>query len=336
MAKKRGTTDLCFVVGVDKPVGMSSHDVVNRCRRIFGERRVGHTGTLDPLASGVLPICVGPATRLDHYLTCDQKSYSVRIAFGFSTQTDDVEGEVLHTGTPSSDLYDSDYAKTYLEGLVGKHKQLPPVYSAIKVNGVKACDSARSGKIIELEPRDIEIYVANLNGIEVEEDSGLLVWDVDFEVSKGTYIRSIARDVGIELGCPAHVRGLRRLQSGRVELEDCYSLASLEELKDYPVLDPVMLLGCRYFFADGKLEAKVRNGNRINWSEIHAYKSLEPRDVYAECACTSGAVRSSESPREGELFCAVQANTLKALYSYDAKHDCLNTCCVFQRGVRRA
>lgn len=162
---KRGASGLSLVVGVDKPVGMSSHDVVNRCRALFGEKRVGHTGTLDPLASGVLPICVGPATRLAAFLTEHDKHYRVSIAFGVATDTDDAAGEIIRSGEAKAQLRDPSFARAFLEGLKGCHKQLPPVYSAIKVQGEKACDAARKGRIIDLAPRDIEVYDACLEGI---------------------------------------------------------------------------------------------------------------------------------------------------------------------------
>ncbi|MBQ3106575.1 MAG: tRNA pseudouridine(55) synthase TruB, partial [Eggerthellaceae bacterium] len=163
---KRGSSGLSLVVAVDKPSGMSSHDVVNRCRRIFGEKRVGHTGTLDPLASGVLPICVGPAARLDAYMTNHDKRYVVQVVFGASTDTDDCMGSVLNTGSVPSRLYSEEFATDFVAGLVGKHRQLPPVYSAIKVNGEKACDAARKGRIIDLTPREIEVYDARLVSME--------------------------------------------------------------------------------------------------------------------------------------------------------------------------
>ena len=141
---RRGQSEACLVVGVDKPEGMTSHDVVNACRRIFGERRVGHTGTLDPLATGALVVCVGPATRLDAYMVGHDKTYDVRISFGVATDTDDRTGEVLRTAEIPADVCDPDFAASVLLGFLGKQKQMPPAYSAIKKGGVKACDAARS------------------------------------------------------------------------------------------------------------------------------------------------------------------------------------------------
>ena len=123
---KRGLSGLSLVVGVNEPAGMSSHDVVNRCRSIFGERRVGHTGTLDPMATGVLPICVGPATRLGAYLTGHDKRYRVSIAFGAGTDTDDAAGTVVRTGEVPDRVLDPEFAAAFVASLVGRRKQMPP------------------------------------------------------------------------------------------------------------------------------------------------------------------------------------------------------------------
>ena len=221
---KRGTTDLCLVLAVDKPSGMTSHDVVSRARRIFGEKRIGHTGTLDPLASGVLPLCVGPATRLDQFLTGHDKSYVVSVVFGAATDTDDCDGEVIRTGVVPDEVFDPFFASVFVGGLVGKSKQLPPVYSAIKVGGTKACDAARKGRVIDLAPRDIEVYSAELLGIGGADGAEPARWDIAFKVSKGTYIRALARDIGHSLGCPAHVGALRRTAAGAIGIADCVTL----------------------------------------------------------------------------------------------------------------
>ena len=218
---KRGQSGICCIVGIDKQQGMSSHDVVNAVRRVFGERRVGHTGTLDPLATGALAVCVGPATRLDAYMTAHDKTYEVRISFGASTDTDDAEGTVVRTEPVPPEVCDAAFASDHVRSLVGHHRQIPPAYSAIKRGGVKACDAARSGNIIQLEPRDIQIYEAELIGLELDPDAPQLYWDVRLSVSKGTYIRSIARDVGISLGTVAHVDRLRRIDADNLDVEDC-------------------------------------------------------------------------------------------------------------------
>lgn len=334
-AQKRGASGLCLVVGVDKPSGMSSHDVVNRCRRIFGERRVGHTGTLDPLASGVLPICIGSATRLDAYMTAHDKRYVVDVVFGSATDTDDCDGETIRTADVSDQLFSFDFATEFVATLVGPHKQLPPVYSAIKVGGVKACDAARKGVVIELEPRDIEVYSAELLEVFEQEDTGVAVWRIAFSVSKGTYIRSLARDIGNSLACPAHVGALRRLEAGPIGISDCVSLEVLEELGVKAALDPVRLLGYRLCFIDERQQKAVSNGNFLKSEDVDICEYRYPRSDYDPCACTSGIRTSDEPLRDGELICLVAENKLAAIYEFEGKRHLLKAKCNFQTGVIR-
>lgn len=333
MAVKRGASGLCLVVGVDKPSGMTSHDVVNRCRRIFGERRVGHTGTLDPLASGVLPICIGPATRLDAYMTGHDKRYVVDVVFGSATDTDDCDGEVIRTGSVPACVRDEDFARKHVASLIGRHKQLPPAYSAIKVNGEKACDAARKGRIIELEPRDIEVYEADLLDLIDEHDAP--VWRIAFSVSKGTYIRSLARDIGLSLACPAHVGALRRTVAGSIGLADCVSLETLEEITVRAALDPVVLLGYRFAFLSEKQMRFVSNGNALSASELPLYERRYENFTASTCACTSGVCASPEAPTEGEIVSLVWENKLVALYEFDAEKRRFKARCNFQTGVSR-
>lgn len=341
---KRGSTDFCLILGVDKPRGMSSHDVVNRVRRVFGERRVGHTGTLDPLAEGVLPICVGPATRLDPYMTGHDKTYIVRIAFGMGTATDDSEGGVVRTGEPSARLEDRTFAESFVTGLIGKRKQLPPAYSAVKVNGQKAYDAARKGHIIDLTPRDIEVLDARLLEMgrgypRPGSDGGDIVdlpwWDVEFSVSKGTYIRSLARDAGVSLGCPAHVAALKRIRSGALSLDECVSLDALETERERAALDPVRLLGFRFAYADGALAGRIANGAILRKDELPLFVRRKSAAAIEMCACTAGVCESVEEPSDGEMASVVVANKLAALYSYDAGSQRWRAACVFQKGVSR-
>lgn len=332
---KRGASGLSLVVGVDKPAGMTSHDVVNRCRKIFGEKRVGHTGTLDPMASGVLPICVGPATRLSSYLTSHDKAYRAHIAFGFETDTDDACGAPIRAGACDDRLSDEAFARAYLQGLIGEHMQLPPAYSAIKVGGRKACDEARAGRIIELKPRPIEVMKADLLAIEASPSDGNPVWVVDFRVSKGTYIRALARDVGRDLGMCAHLAALRRMVSGTMALEDCVSLDTLSELGVRAALDPVRLLGSRFFYADGPLSGAVANGNLLKRSSITLFEYAQTAAKAQLCACTSGVRESPADPDDGEVVAAIVENTLVALYSFDQRRAAFKPCCVFQTGVLR-
>lgn len=350
---KRGASGLSLVVGVDKPVGMSSHDVVNRCRTLFGEKRVGHTGTLDPLASGVLPICVGPATRLAAFLTEHDKHYRVSIAFGVATDTDDAAGEAIRSGEAQAQLRDPVFARTFLAELKGCHKQLPPVYSAIKVQGEKACDAARKGRIIDLAPRDIEVYDARLEGIidapatsESSEVLGMgergaclpgtqVVWDVSFHVSKGTYIRSLARDVGASLGCPAHVAALRRTRVGVLGLDECVSLETLRSVGTRAALDPVRLLGLRIAYASDEQRKLAANGGMLNAADVQLFERRRTTAEAELCACTAGVRESCEAPSDGELVSLVADNRLVGLYEYDRECDRYRSRCVFQTGVSR-
>ena len=332
---KRGESGLCLVVGVDKPTGMTSHDVVSRCHRIFGEKRVGHTGTLDPLASGVLPICIGPATRLDAFMTGHDKRYLVRVVFGEGTDTDDCMGDVTKTGEVPEQVYDFAYASCFVSTLVGKSKQIPPIYSAIKVNGRKACDEARKGHVIELEPRDIEVYEAKLvavNGIDGTEPAS---WDIAFSVSKGTYIRALARDIGTSLGVPAHVGSLRRLQAGAVTLADCVSLDTLEEITTKAALDPVRLLGMRFAFLDEATKRFVMNGNSLREDQLVLCERLAGDTAHELCACTSGVSESCTPPFDHELVLAIADNRIVAIYEYSQAQARYKTRCMFPTGVYR-
>lgn len=331
---KRGESGLSLLVAVDKPVGMSSHDVVNRARRVFGERRVGHTGTLDPMASGVLPLCVGPATRLDQYMTGHDKSYRVDIAFGFETTTDDAAGEPTGRGEPFPDLFDEDFARAFVVTTIGKHEQVPPQYSAIKVGGKKAYEVARKGGETALEPRTIEVYDADLYECRADGATGMPVWSADFSVSKGTYIRALARDIGRALGCPAHVSALRRLNVGSITLDDCVSLETLELRGVDAALDPVAALGFRYAFCDDA-EKSLMAGAKLPASSIALNEPPALGEGCGLSTCTSSVIPSAEAPHDGELASLVLGNRLKALYSFSATADAWKPACVFSTPIAR-
>lgn len=209
------------VLVVDKPVGLTSHDIVQIIRRGTGIRRAGHTGTLDPRASGVLVVLIGPAVRLSEYVSASDKRYQATIRLGSSTDTYDAEGRV--TGYASVDSITEEMFEQALSEFVGEIEQVPPPYSAVKVKGRKAYDMAREGEEVQLEPRLIHVYSLEL-----------LEWDppeavVDVFCSSGTYVRSLANDLGTSLGCGAHLVGLRRTKSGRFTLRDAVSLRRLQD-----------------------------------------------------------------------------------------------------------
>ena len=331
---RRGQSGICCVVGVDKPRGMSSHDAVNAVRRVFGERRVGHTGTLDPLATGALAICVGPATRLDAYMTSHDKTYDVRIAFGVSTDTDDAEGQPVRTAPVPREVCDETFAADFVRSLVGHHRQLPPAYSAIKRGGVKAYEAARAGNVIELEPRDIQIYEARLLDLERDEFAPCIFWDVRLSVSKGTYIRSIARDVGNALKSAAHVEELRRVRAGNLDVEDCVSLEALERRGLDAVIDPVYLLGFRMAFLNDDQAKFVRDGRALPLDGLKVFEAPRRFDD-ADCGPRRGARTSCDPLAEGELVSLVYENELKALYEASPKKGVARPSCVFSQGVIR-
>lgn len=210
------------ILVVDKPVGLTSHDVVQIIRTGTGIRRAGHTGTLDPRASGVLVVLLGPAVRLSEYVSASDKRYQAIIRLGASTDTYDAEGKVVSQITDPLTISESQFEET-LKGFVGEIEQIPPAYSAVKVHGRKAYDLARRGEEVELEPRKIQVY-----HLEILEWAPPEVV-IDAHCSSGTYIRSLANDLGIKLGCGAHLVGLRRTKSGRFSLRDAIPLRKLQE-----------------------------------------------------------------------------------------------------------
>lgn len=328
---RRGSSGLSLVVGVDKPCGMTSHDVVDRCRRVFGERRVGHTGTLDPMASGAMAVCVGPATKLSAFLTAHDKSYLARITFGTATDTDDAQGEVIHRAPVPARLADEDAARGILAGICGRMDQMPPVYSARKVGGVKSYEAARAGKVIDLSPRPVQVYRAQLAAIGRDGD-GALFWDVRLDVSAGTYVRSIARDLGIANGTYAHLGALRRMRSGQLAVDACVALESLEQDPARGRLDPIRLLGIRYAAVDGGPQEKAAaNGAPLDPGGLRLLQALQADDA----RCTSGAAASGVPLADGELVGILRRNELVAIYEYDCESQALRARCGFAQGVSR-
>ena len=265
---RRSPSDINLLLGIDKPVGMTSQDAVSSVRRALDERRVGHAGTLDPLASGVLVVGIGQATRLLGMLALDRKAYLARIVFGTETETDDEEGAVVRAVAPAPELADEEFARGILAGFTGPQLQVPPAYSAISVDGRRSYARARSGEQVELEARPVEIYSAALIAIDDEGDGP--VWTVSFEVSKGTYIRALARDIGRAAGGTAHLRELRRTASGSVTLARCLPLEGLDRASARAgALDPVYVLGLPACEIDAGMLPDVLNGRSIPASAVH-------------------------------------------------------------------
>ncbi len=212
--------DVYGLIVVDKPAGPSSHDVVDRVRQVTRLRRIGHTGTLDPMAEGVLVLCLGKATRLSQFLTADRKRYRGTLRLGVTTSTYDAEGEVTDRAAVDVDVGRIEAA---LGSFRGRIEQRPPPFSARRTSGQRAYELARSGQAVELEPREVEIRALEL--IAFDGTDAVL----DVECSAGTYVRALAHDLGAKLGCGAHLTALTRTACGEFTRDDAIALARLEE-----------------------------------------------------------------------------------------------------------
>lgn len=208
---------------IDKPADYTSHDVVAKVRKIIGTKKVGHTGTLDPMATGVLVVCVGAATKLVEHLTAANKIYEARLKLGVKTDTADITGNIIQTS--SIPQLNEQLVNEVLKTFIGKQKQTPPMYSSIKVNGMKLYEYARKGIKVEVEPRDIEIFDITNVSIQGEE--------ICFTVhsSKGTYIRSLCEDIATKLGTCGTMSYLRRIKTGNFKIEDAVTLEEISEEK---------------------------------------------------------------------------------------------------------
>jgi tRNA pseudouridine55 synthase len=240
------------IVVIDKPAGMTSHDVVGRCRRIFSTRRVGHAGTLDPMATGVLVIGVDRATKILGLLTAASKSYAATIRLGQTTSTEDAEGELLQS--VSAGHVTDEAIAAGIARLRGEIQQVPSVVSAIKVDGRRAYRLVREGHAVELEARPVRIDRFDVLGTRRDIGGADCVIDVDVEVdcSSGTYIRALARDLGAALGVGGHLTSLRRTRVGRFGLDEA---RSLDDLAERPRLNWTLDEACLLMFPRRDLSA---------------------------------------------------------------------------------
>jgi tRNA pseudouridine55 synthase len=221
------------ILVVDKPAGISSNDVVQQAKRLFGAQKVGHTGSLDPLATGVLPLCFGEATKFSQYLLDADKKYWTQVRLGITTETADADGEVI-AQADTSGITESQVTAA-LERFVGEIEQIPSMYSALKHQGQPLYKLARQGIEVERAPRRISIYSAEL--LQFSEAS----IELRVHCSKGTYIRSLAEDLGAALGCGGHVSALRRLAAGPYKEGQATTLDELREVGDLREMDALLL-----------------------------------------------------------------------------------------------
>ena len=218
------------IINVYKEVGFTSRDAVSKLTGILRQRKIGHTGTLDPAAEGVLPMCIGKATKLCELLTDHRKQYIAEIKFGIATDTEDVTGEIIEETSFSNDWYEEklteDNLSKVISGFIGRQLQTPPMYSAKRVGGKRLYELAREGKVIERKPCEITIYSIQIKNIDASNREATIVVDC----SKGTYIRTLCKDIGNELGCKAAMKSLIRTKTGDFLLENSYKLDEIEKL----------------------------------------------------------------------------------------------------------
>ena len=220
MSRKKPDT-VSGVLIINKHAGVTSHRIISACRKLYDTPRVGHTGPLDPMATGVLPILLGRAVKASDYVMAHDKEYVAEMRLGLTTDTEDVTGEVL---TTSDKLPAEETVKAVCASFVGKIEQIPPMYSAIKIGGRKLVDIAREGGEVERKPREVEIY-----SIECEREADDL-YKLRVNCSKGTYIRTLCADIGSKLGCGAAMASLVRTRTGKFTLDDCVTVEDLDNM----------------------------------------------------------------------------------------------------------
>lgn len=267
------------VVVVNKPQNWTSHDCVAVVRRVIGVKRVGHTGTLDPMATGVLPVCVGTAARINEYLDYDTKTYDCVMKLGIITDTLDVWGEVLEE-RPVPDMDEAVIAETIM-GFTGEISQIPPKYSALKVAGKKLYEYARAGQEVEIKPRKINIKHISVNNIDLENKE--ICFTV--ECSKGTYIRSLCADIGEKLGCGACMSGLVRTKTGVFTLDDAVDIEAVKKMsreelvsKLFPTDYPLVQFG-RVELSANRAKDFV-NGKKIPKRDLTIMRESSRDDFY--------------------------------------------------------
>ncbi len=253
------------IINIYKQKGYTSFDVVAKLRGILGIRKIGHTGTLDPDATGVLPVCIGRATKVCDLLTDKDKTYEAVMRLGVVTDTQDMTGTILQEREVA---VTEGAIREVMASFVGESQQIPPMYSALKVNGQKLCDLARKGIEVERAPRDITIYDIDIKDIDLP----LVTFSVT--CSKGTYVRTICQDIGEELGCGACMESLVRTRVSCFDLSEGFTLEEVEKLRDDGEIEEHMI-SVEEIFADyhkviGLPEAdkKLYNGNKLSFDEV--------------------------------------------------------------------
>ena len=246
-------------IAVNKPAGITSHDVVAKLRRLYGTKKVGHTGTLDPMATGVLVVLVGRAVKASDMLTSERKRYVAEMKLGVTSDTEDITGKLEYTGAPIPCV---DAVISAVKKFEGDIMQVPPMYSALKVGGKKLVDMARQGAWISREPRPVTVYSISANG-------GGDTYELFVECSKGTYIRTLCNDIGAKLNCGGIMESLVRIRSGAFNIKDAYRLKDIETLAKEGRLDEIVIPVDSMFeeyplkTVNGEDLKRVENGNQL-------------------------------------------------------------------------
>jgi tRNA pseudouridine55 synthase len=274
--------DVNGILLLDKPSGITSNEALQQVKRLYFAKKAGHTGSLDPLASGVLPICLGEATKVSAFLLDADKRYRVRCQLGVRTATGDAEGEVVETR--SVEAFDRDRLEAVFDRFRGSIEQVPPMYSALKHQGQRLYKLARQGVEVERQPRRVEIFELMLT------DTGDDWLDIAVHCSKGTYVRTLAEDIGEQLGCGAHVSALRRTGVGPYGEDQLVTLDRLRDLKesDMPAMDDLLL----------PIESALTQWPDINLSSDAAFYLQQGQPVLVPHAPTSGWVRLYRGERD--------------------------------------
>ena len=247
------------IIIINKPKNCTSHDIVRKAKKILNEK-VGHTGTLDPNATGVLPLLIGKGTQISKYIIDHDKTYEAVLQLGEKTDTADVEGEVIETKPVDSKCLEAKFIEQTLKTLEGEQEQVPPMYSAIKVNGKKLYEYARKGEKVEIEPRKIEIYSLKLININ-EADK-----QIEFRVScsKGTYIRTLCENIAEKLGTVGYMRELKRTQVGEFKIEDAITIEELEQNQTCITIENYFRQNKNINLNEKKLQLFL-NGVQLTW-----------------------------------------------------------------------
>ncbi|MFT4413608.1 tRNA pseudouridine(55) synthase TruB [Fredinandcohnia humi] len=250
---------------LNKPKGMTSHDCVFKVRKLLKMKKVGHTGTLDPDVSGVLPICLGRATKIVEFITAANKTYVGEVTIGYSTTTEDASGEKVEEKKVDRIITKEEVLKV-LESLTGEINQTPPMYSAVKVNGKRLYEYARKGIEVERPSRKVVIYELKLLNNEIVQAEGTVSFRFEVTCSKGTYVRTLAVQIGEELGYPAHMSDLKRTSSGNFNIQQCFTLQEIEEkvqnntIEEHLLTIEDALTHLPKIIINDKVAEKVKNG----------------------------------------------------------------------------